>query len=606
MARIHRVEGDDVTRRQRTYQNAIRSEFAFLKETCDLRELYVKAIELGSNMGYLLPLCELHAHDVEVIKFLSRWRDENSFAYPTQFPVTEEGTASWLRTGLLDVEDRILFIIANKTGTPIGHIGYANCVNEEMIMEMDNVVRGVKTGDPGIITEAARTIIRWAHEQFGPEGLSLRVFDDNEHAIRFYQNVGFVSDSRIPLRMMTKGRNISYVPVEGQDTVPPDKSFLRMVYAPETEFTGEELILTAGPSISAREAAYVLDAVYRGWNHQWRKYIGAFEEGFADYVGAKFALSTSSCTGALHIALAALGIGPGDEVIVPDLTWVATANAVLYVGAIPVFADIQPDTWCIDADSVRELVTEQTKAIIPVHLYGHPAEMGPILDIAQQHGLYVVEDAAPAVGAEYEGKRTGAFGHFGAFSFQGAKLMVTGEGGMLVCKDEELYQRAFKIWDQGRVPGSFWIDTNGVKYKMANVQAAIGLGQLERIQHMIEAKRRIFSWYQNGLLGVPGIRLNQEAAWARSIYWMTSIELDDTIRVTRDELREKLKARNIDTRSVFPTISQYPHWPRHHAPQPAAEGVAQRGMNLPSGGCLTREKVDHVCRAIRDILQSAQ
>ena len=247
-----------------------------------------------------------------------------------------------------------------------------------------------------------------------------------------------------------------------------------MRYAPQRTDIGAELILTAGPSISAREASYTLDAARRGWNNEWNKYIRRFESTFADYVGVKYALSTSSCTGALHLALSALGIGPGDEVIVPDVTWVATANAVVYVGATPVFADIDPQTWCLDPKSLQEAITSHTKAIIPVHLYGHPAEMDKIMAIAQAHNLYVVEDAAPAIGAEFRGQKTGTFGHFAAFSFQGAKLAVTGKGGILVTNDETLYKKVYALWDQGRTPGTFWINEVGWKYKMSNVQAALG------------------------------------------------------------------------------------------------------------------------------------
>ena len=282
-------------------------------------------------------------------------------------------------------------------------------------------------------------------------------------------------------------------------------TILRMIYSPVRKVDGSEMILTAGPSISAREASYALDAARNGWNRQMDDYIKRFEASFAEYVGTKYAMSTSSCTGALHLALAALEIGPGDEVIVPDLTWVATANAVLYVGATPIFADIESDSWCLDPASFEAAITKRTKAVIPVHLYGHPARMDKIMEIARRHKLYVVEDAAPAIGAEFQGQKTGTFGDFAAFSFQGAKLVVTGEGGMLVTNNDELYAEGSVIWDQGRQPGTFWINQRGLKYKMSNIQAAFGLGQLERVDELIEAKRRNFIWYQEGLKDVPGI-----------------------------------------------------------------------------------------------------
>jgi perosamine synthetase len=404
----------------------------------------------------------------------------------------------------------------------------------------------------------------------------------------------------LPLTRHEEGGSVTYKPTAGGEK--PDAHFVRMVHRPLRRCLGEQMILTAGPSISAREASYALDAARHGWNDQWNKYLRRFEESFAAYIGVKHALALSSCTGALHVALLALGIRKGDEVIVPELTWVATANAVLYTGAIPIFADVEEDSWCLDADSVAAKVTSRTKAVLPVHLYGQPARMDRIMAVAKAHNLAVVEDAAPAIGAELRGKRTGSFGHFGCFSFQGAKLLVTGEGGMMVTNDTELYQRAYKIWDQGRVPGSFWIDDNGWKYKMSNVQAAVGLGQLERVEELVEAKRRIFCWYALGLRDVPHLRLNREVPGTRSIYWMSSIYLEESCPLSRDALRAELKKRNIDTRDVFPAISQYPIWPVKQAPQPRGARIGARAINLPSGVCLKREQVRYVCDTIRALL----
>ncbi len=286
----------------------------------------------------------------------------------------------------------------------------------------------------------------------------------------------------------------------------------------------------------------------------------------------------------------------------PDITWVATANAVFYTGATPVFADVEPDSWCLDADSFESKITPRTKVVMPVHLYGHPARMDRILQIARAHKLRVLEDAAPSIGAEFKGKRTGSFGDAACFSFQGASSLVTGEGGMFVTNDDDLYERTHKIWDQGRVPGTFWIDELGWKYKMANIQAAIGLGQIERAEELVEAKRRIFTWYEQDLRGVPHITLNREASWARSIYWMTSILLDEKCPLSRDDVMAVLKKRNVDTRPVFPTISQYPYWPVKQTAQPVSVRISQRAINLPSGVCLKREQVGYVSRCIREIL----
>ena len=372
------------TRATETYKQGVRKNFSFLKQTVQLDDLFAKSIPLADNMGFLLPVCELHTTDTALIEQLAQWRAENAFAYPSQFPVTISGTVSWLRSRLLDVEDRLLFLVLDKHGHAVGHLGYASSINDHGEMEIDNVVRGNKSAQPGIMALAMEAVLNWAEEMIGPQQIFLRVFSDNAHAIEFYRKLGFRDDALLPLRKHVEGDAVYYRPLPTDDYSQPDKQFLRMVYAPQRAVDGAKLILTAGPSISARESSYALDAARYGWNHKWSGYIKRFETTFAEYLGVKFALSTSSCTGALHLALAALGIGPGDEVIVPDLTWVATANAVLYVGGTPIFADIEPDSWCLDPNSFESLITERTKAVIPVHLYGHPARMDRIMDIARK------------------------------------------------------------------------------------------------------------------------------------------------------------------------------------------------------------------------------
>jgi perosamine synthetase len=601
--RIWAAKTDNATRTNEIYRNAVRKNFSFLKQTTRLDDFWAKSIAIAGEQGYLQPVCELHASDEELIDKLSQWRRENAFAYPSQFQVTNAGTAAWLRSKLLDIDDRILFMVLDKYGRTVGHLGFANALNDERELEIDNVVRGVKGTQPGLMSQAMQTLLDWADEMLGPQHISLRVFSDNEHAINFYRRLGFQDDQMLPLRKHVEASGTYYRSPEAGDVAEADKYFLRMVHVPEPTVDGSELILTAGPSMSAREVSYAFDAARHGWNHQWSKYIKKFESSFAEYTGVKYALSTSSCTGALHLALLALGIGPGDEVIVPDTTWVATANAVVYVGATPIFADIEPGSWCMDPESLSSLITERTKAVIPVHLYGHPARMDQIMAIAQQHNLYVLEDAAPSIGAEFQEQKVGTFGHFAAFSFQGAKLAVTGEGGMLVTNDDALYEKVYALWDQGRTPGTFWINEIGWKYKMSNVQAALGLGQLERIDELIEAKRRIFSWYAEGLQDVPAIHLNYEMPWARSIYWMASIVVDENAKLTRDELRQALRDRNIDTRPVFPAISQYPIWPKAQSTQPTAAWIGNQAINLPSGVRLKRKEVGYICRCIRETVQ---
>lgn len=584
------------------FQESVNENFKFLKLAETIQDAYLRAIPVG-NYGYLIPLSKCHTSDRDLLEKLSQWRNENVGVYPTQFVSTLESTQAWLKDRLLDAEGRILFLVVNNTGKVVGHIGFNGCINAEQSFEIDNVIKGEAEVPKGVFSQALNALLEWARKTINVNSFYLRVMKDNLHAIKFYEKNGFVFEKEIPLTKKISNGVVSYSDASSGDTT--DAFFLKLVYKPQYNDIGKALILTAGPSISAKESVYAFDAAQYGWNSNWSKYLTSFEKRFAQYVGVKYALATSSCTGALQIALMSLDIGPGDEVIVPDQTWVATANAVRYVGATPIFADIELDTWNIDIKSIEKLVTKNTKAIIPVHMYGHPARMTPIMEFAKKHGLRVVEDAAPAIGAEWQGKRCGSFGDFAAFSFQGAKLMVTGEGGMLVTNDDALYAKALKIWDQGRNPSrAFWIDADGVKFKMSNVQAAIGLGQLERVNELIEMKRRLFSWYQEGLHKTPFIHLNKEVDGAHSIYWMSSLRLDEGAPINRDSLMAELKKVNIDSRPVFPAISQYPIWDRQQEPQKTALRVGAQAMNLPSGVCLKKDEVMYIASSIHKILSA--
>jgi len=365
--------------------------------------------------------------------------------------------------------------------------------------------------------------------------------------------------------------------------------------------TTSELILTAGPSISEREAAYTQDATINGWNRHHSDYLTRFQNKIGQYIGVPHAMATSSCTGAMHLALAALGLKAGDEVIVPELTWVATAAAVAYTGATPVFCDVDPASWTSSAEHFARCITPHTKAIMPVHLYGHPCLMGPIMELAAKHNLAVIEDAAQSIGGEYQGKKTGSFGVFSAFSFQGAKAMVTGEGGMLLCNDKALFERAQFLGDHGRdVTKTLFNIEIGYKYKMSNLQAALGLGQIERIEDIVARKRQLFSWYEKRLGDIEEIRLNAQLPGCKNIYWMSSIILGPKITIERDALIAELKKRMIDTRPMFYPLSSLPMFTQ--AKNPVAYEVGLRGINLPSGHERTEEEIDYICAHIREAL----
>lgn len=365
----------------------------------------------------------------------------------------------------------------------------------------------------------------------------------------------------------------------------------------------KKIILTAGPSITQKEVDYVADAVRNGWNFHFNDYVEKFEKAVANYVGVKYAMTTSSGTGALHLSILAMNIGSDDEVILPELSAVASANAVTFTGAKPVFVDIEEDTWCIDPKSFRKAITKRTKAVMTVDLYGHPANYDEIIKIAKEHNLFILEDACPSLGTTYKGKKTGSIGDMAAYSFQGAKIAAIGEGGMLLSNNAKLFKKASYIADLGRdrKKGAFWHTIIGYKYRLPNVAAALGLAQVERIEFLVERKRKIFNWYKERLGDVDGLTMNTERENVRNNYWMSSIVLGRKFKLTRDELMIKLKENMIDTRPFFFPFSMLPIY-KQKTNNKVAYQVGLNGINLPSGVTLTEEQVDYVCRKVKKLL----
>jgi len=360
------------------------------------------------------------------------------------------------------------------------------------------------------------------------------------------------------------------------------------------------------PSITDKEIQYVLDAIKSGWVSSIGEYITKFEQKFAEYIDVKYALTTCNGTTALHLALVSLGIKEGDEVLIPDLTFVATANAVVYTGAKPVFVDIDPEIWCIDPEDIRRKITKNTKAIIPVHLYGHPADMDTINEIVEEYGLYVIEDAAESHGAEYKGKKVGSLGTCGIFSFYGNKVITTGEGGIIATNDERLYEQAKFLRDHAMSKEKrYWHTEVGFNYRMTNLQAALGLAQLERIEELINKKRQIFMWYKKFLTDIKGIKLNPEKDWVKNVFWMICLFLEKNFGITRDELMLKLKEKGIDTRPFFYPISKMPMY-KGCCKNPVASDISNKGLNLPSGFNLSKQDIFMISKDLKEIISSVR
>ena len=359
------------------------------------------------------------------------------------------------------------------------------------------------------------------------------------------------------------------------------------------------------PVITPAAKRYVRQALETGWVSSAGPCIEKFEEAFARVIGVRHAVTVTSGTAALHCALAALGVGPGDEVIVPDFTMIASAFAVLYTGAAPVFVDVEPDTFNLDPSLLKAQMTKRTKAIMPVHIYGHSCDMDPILAFAKEHGIAVLEDAAEAHGALYKGKPCGSLGAVSAFSFYGNKIVTTGEGGMVCTDDDALAKRVRSFKDLSHSPGHrFLHDAIGYNYRMTNLQAALGLGQLEHLHEFLETKERMARHYGRRLGKILGLRLPMTKDYAKNVHWMYAVLVEEPFGISRDALAAALKSRGIDTRTFFLPCHSQPAIQKRSPSSVAysvTERIARQGLYLPSGLAITEVQIERVCDAIEEI-----
>ncbi len=354
------------------------------------------------------------------------------------------------------------------------------------------------------------------------------------------------------------------------------------------------------PSITDLEIRYATDAAANGWGERCYEYITRFEDAFRQHLGVKHAIATSSCTGALHMGLAALGIGPGDEVILADINWIASAAPIIYLGAKPVLVDILPDSWCIDPAKAEAALTKYTKAIIAVHLYGNLCDMDALLALGARYNIPIIEDAAEAIGSIYHGCRAASMGAFGTFSFHGTKTVTTGEGGMFVTNDDLLYEKVLTLSNHGRARGQtrqFWPNMIGFKYKMSNIQAAIGCAQMERIEELIAGKRRIFKTYEQGLSDLP-LTMNPEPPGTMNGYWMPTIVADPGVSFDRQALLEDFRRNEIDGRVFFWPLSMLPMF-ELNTENRVTYSLYKRAVNLPSYYDMNDKDIKRVTNVVK-------
>ncbi|MFB3885589.1 MAG: DegT/DnrJ/EryC1/StrS family aminotransferase [Thermodesulfobacteriota bacterium] len=361
------------------------------------------------------------------------------------------------------------------------------------------------------------------------------------------------------------------------------------------------------PFIGQREIEYVTECLRTGWISSAGRFIEEFEEKWAAYCGMKYGAAVSNGTAALQVAVGCIGLKPGDEVIMPTFTIISCAQAVIYNGGMPVLVDCEPRTWCMDVSRIEAKITPKTKAVMPVHIYGHPVDMDPLLDLARKYKLTVIEDAAEAHGAEYKGRKCGGIGDISCFSFYANKLITTGEGGMVVTNDQIVAEKARSLRNLCFRPEKRFLHTElGHNFRLTNIQAALGLAQLERVEEIIAKKRWMGKAYTERLQDIPGLQLPVEEPWAKHVYWMYGIVLDENIGMDAVEFSKWLKEHGIETRPFFLGMHEQPVFlnrglfmGEHY---PLAERIGRQGFYLPSGLTLTESQIDQVCQSIRKII----
>lgn len=363
--------------------------------------------------------------------------------------------------------------------------------------------------------------------------------------------------------------------------------------------TNDQFIPVSAPDLSGNEKKYAADAVESTWVSSSGKYLSKFESQLASQTGVNHGIATSSGTTSLHLALLALGIGPGDEVIVPSFTFVATANVVRYCGATPVFVDVSPESWCIDAKTIEPGLSSRTKAIIAVHIFGNVADVAGIRSLVAGRGIAIVEDTAEAHGASRDGHPAGSLGDVSCFSFYGNKIITTGEGGMLVTNSEELADRARKLRDHGMDPTRhYWHEEVGFNYRLTNVQAAIGVAQMERFDEIISNRQRVFDSYRQHLESLEQVTLQPVPKETVQAPWFFTLLLNGA---DRDSLRDRLHDRGVDTRPFFVPMHQLPMY-KTDQNLPVSEDISARGMYLPTFSQMTESQIEKVCEALIDLV----
>lgn len=554
----------------------------------------------------LILLTKASTKDKRIIKLLANWRKKHEFWFPSQFKITLEGTQKWLQEKVIDTPDRLLFMIKVKNKF-IGHIGLFRFNFKNQTCDLDNIVRGVNQY-PGIMADALSYLMKWGKKELQIKNYTLETSSDNQKAIVLYNKLGFYKYKETPLiQIKNKGYNEWIdAPKNYKKNIKRYRIFMKQNNQKHKNIIKPSIkkISFAGPSITKKEIDYVVDGVKNGFYQTFDKDIKLLEKTTAEYVGTKYAVASFCATHALYIACMVCGFKKGDEVICTDFSWVATAYVITWTGATPIFVDVDPKTWCIDPQAIEKAITRKTKGIMLVHSYGQAANMDKIMKIAKKYNLKVIEDAAPSLGTIYKGKKVGGIGDIGCISFHGAKMAVSGEGGIFLTNNKKLYEQARLISDMGRTNrcANFWSDIVGFENQMANVVAALARAQVERIEELVSIKRNIFSWYYERLKNIPQLELVVEPENTRSNYCYPSAFLRSD-KISRNDLIVALSKYNIHAREAFPRMSRFPAYKNLKLlPNPVATDIEKNGFNLPSAANLTKKDINYVCDVLIDLI----
>jgi len=557
-------------------ENIIQSDELVIKplKHQDVDEIYINNLNDNTYMKYMYLHNDIHTKD-------------SVFEYIDSSDISEL--------------EKLYGIFIKEENTHIGNIRLSGWDKANNKLDSTGILIFKEYTGKGFGYKSLKLLIEYVFENFDIIRIGSWIYEDNKPSLKIFKKVGFNIEGFEKYYQISNGSYLNRYTL----AIYNDNNY-------EYSLHKKNNLPSAGPSITDADVQMVNEAVRIGWHDNRNIHYDEFISNFKDYIGMKYCLPTSHCTSAIHLAMLALDIKENDEVIVPDVTWVASVAPICYVGAKPVFVDIDKKDWCLSPKSFEAAITDKTKAVVVVDLYGNMPQMDEILAIAKKNNLKVIEDAAEGLGAEYNGKKAGTFGDISVFSFNATKIMVSGQGGMLVTNNKKYYDKC-KLFshhgiDTGIEGKYFWSYEIGYNYNWTNIQAALALSQLQRIDELVNNRRQIFNWYQERLIDIEGIELNHEKKNTKSTYWVVTAILDEKYQLKKEHIMMKLGNHNIDSRPFFYPISSMPPYIKYsqgsdmYKINPISYGISPYGISFPSAATITESDVEYICDCFKKII----